>query len=341
MNPLFFPPLKSQRLSQHSLIEGDLFDKSPSYLKTDWLPHEIEGLIALAHKVISQQRLEIFHVHYALPFALIAAELKKRLGASAPLCIVTIHGTDVSIYGRDPGIGPALAEALQSCDGVTAVSKNLAVQAVHFLRLDTKPTVIPNFLLSGRFHAKKACLNKTPRILHVSNLRPVKDPEGVAHIFTAIRRQIDAELWLVGGGNSIASIKRILENNGLANNARYFGLQQDIATILPAADILLMPSISESFCIVALEAMACGIPVLATNVGGLPEVVVHGQTGFLFAPKNYAAAADIAVGLLSQPSLYLTMSRAAKKHASRFDSKRAVSAYEKLYYAIREKGTFR
>jgi glycosyltransferase involved in cell wall biosynthesis len=156
----------------------------------------------------------------------------------------------------------------------------------------------------------------------------------VAHIFTAIRRQIDAELWLVGDGNSIASVKRILENNGFANDVRYFGLQRDIASILPAADILLMPSFEESFCIVALEAMACGIPVLATNVGGLPEVVVHGQTGFLFAPKNYAAAADIAVGLLSQPGLYLTMSRAAKKHAGRFDSKRAVSAYEKLYYAI-------
>ena len=225
----------------------------------------------------------------------------------------------------------SLARALDSMDAVTAVSRDLARQAAEVLRLSSQPMVIPNFLTPRRIKSKTAGLNEKPRILHASNFRPIKDPVGVALIFKEIRRQFESELWLVGQGRGLDRVRTVLTSNGIEKDTRYFGLQPDIADILSSGDLFLLPSLSESFGLAALEAMACGLPVLATEVGGLPEVVLHDRTGFLFPPGDYDSAAELAVGLLSRPRAYQSMSHAAKEHARGFDLRKTVAMYEVLY----------
>jgi len=149
-----------------------------------------------------------------------------------------------------------------------------------------------------------------------------------------VRTQIDAELWLAGDGEKMREVRGILDKSELGKDVRYLGLRNDVASFLPEADLLLISSHTESFCLAALEAMACGVPVLATNVGGLPEVVVHGRTGFLFPFGEYSVAANLAVDLLSDPHLYQSMSATAREHARRFDQKATVTLYEDLYHQV-------
>jgi glycosyltransferase involved in cell wall biosynthesis len=156
----------------------------------------------------------------------------------------------------------------------------------------------------------------------------------VARIFFALREQIEAELWLVGDGEEMDLTKNTLQSLGLENDVHYWGLCRDVSSILRQADLLVMPSRSESFCLAALEAMACGVPVLASDVGGLPEVVIHNRTGFLFPSDDYAAAVHYAVRLLKDPVLYQSMSAAAVRQARRFDQEQIVSLYENLYYGL-------
>jgi glycosyltransferase involved in cell wall biosynthesis len=165
----------------------------------------------------------------------------------------------------------------------------------------------------------------------VSNFRPVKNLQGVVSLFLGIRKRIDAELWLVGDGEEMDRIRPILDRGGAREDVLYWGLQQDVAPILFQADLMLMASHSESFGLCALEAMACGVPVLATRVGGLPEVVVHGKTGFLFSPVNHAPAIEFAVSLLTDPAALHAMKKAAMRHACGFRKGPIISRYEDFY----------
>ena len=172
---------------------------------------------------------------------------------------------------------------------------------------------------------------RKPRLVHVSNFRPVKDTQSMARIFLSIREQMEAELWLIGEGPEMGAVKSILQRSGFEDDVRYWGLQPSVAPILTQTDLLLMTSLSESFCLAALEAMACGVPVLSTNVGGVPEVVKHGKTGFLFPIGGQQAAVRMAVGLLSNPTQHQTMQQAAIEHASLFGHNQIVLTYEDLY----------
>ncbi len=162
----------------------------------------------------------------------------------------------------------------------------------------------------------------------------MKDPEGVAHIFSLIRRRVDAELWLVGDGGEMEKVRSVLASNGLMESVRFFGLVRDTSFHHLSCDLLLMPSRAESFCLAALEAMACGTPVLASRVGGLPEVVLDGQTGFLFPPGDYEAAADLALRILRNADLKVSLGRKASRHARGFDPARIIGLYEKLYRKV-------
>jgi glycosyltransferase involved in cell wall biosynthesis len=153
----------------------------------------------------------------------------------------------------------------------------------------------------------------------------------VARIFLDLRAHMEAELWLIGDGPDMAEVKAILQQSEFADDVRYWGLQAEVAPLLAQTDLLVMTSLSESFCLAALEAMACGTPVLATCVGGLPEVVSHGQTGFLFPPGDQTTAIDLAVQLLTDPARYQLMRQAARGRACRYDGARIVPAYERLY----------
>ena len=258
--------------------------------------------------------------------------MRAQLGWATPLLVGTLHGTDVSIYGRDPVITPRLAQVLPGLDALTTVSHNHAQLAAELFNLSAPPQIIPNFIDLAQFQSVLAKRrNDRPKIVHVSNFRPVKDTPAVARIFTEIRRRMDAELWLVGEGPEMDQVKAILQQGGVERDVRYWGLQHEVGPILAQADLLLMTSRAESFCLAALEAMACGVPVLASNVGGLPEVVRDGETGYLFPLDEPDLAVRLAVDLLSNPAQHRRMRRAAVRRAAEFGAQQIVPRYEALY----------
>jgi glycosyltransferase involved in cell wall biosynthesis len=337
----------------------------PASLDTDWSAEDYKTFLSHILDVITSEGLDLLHFHYAVPFAFLAAEVRQYLGSTSPLLVGTLHGTDVSLYGRDPANSARLTQALRNMDALTTVSFSHARLAVSLFGLPTLPKVIPNFIDLSRFgyhiySSPKSYLkpngngwngttvnptfapkngsildtHSRPRISHVSNFRPVKDTRSVAHIFLGIREQMEADLWLIGEGPDLEAVKSILQQGRVEDDVCYWGLQHEVAPLLTQTDLLLMTSLAESFCLAALEAMACGVPVLTTRVGGLPEVVIHGKTGGLFPPGDYDAAVRMAVNLLSNPAQHQTMKEMAVRRASRFDQHRIVPLYEDLYQRL-------
>ena len=320
----------------HIITPNGAGDIHPATLHTDWSDEDMQRFTSRILRVIATEGLDVLHFHYAVPFAFVAQTLRGVLGQSTPLLVGTLHGSDVTHFGEDPVRGPQLAEALRSSDILTTVSTSHAQLAAAVFGLSSPPHVIPNFVDLSRFrphsdaqvdHNSRSRL----RIAHVSNFRPVKDPQSMARIFLAIRARMEAELWLIGSGEEMAAVRSLFQQSAFADDVMYLGLQRDVAPLLRDVDLLLMTSLSESFCLVALEAMACGVPVLATHVGGLPEVVMHGSTGMLFPLGDHALATDMAVSLLSSPLQHRAMREASIRHARRFSVERIVPAYEALY----------
>lgn len=314
----------------------------PAALYTDWSAHEFQTLLSRILEVITSEGLDVLHFHYAVPFAFLTTEVKRHLNGTTPVLVGTLHGTDVSIYGRVPTMVPQLTQALHGVDQLTTVSSSHARLAAELFGLPTQPEVIPNFIDLKKFHPQVSPLPpfpdgsglnrpRKPRIVHLSNFRPVKDTPSMARIFLGIRRQMEAELWLIGEGPELDTVKTILQGSGYEDDVVCWGLHHNVAPLLAQTDLLLMTSLSESFCLAALEAMACGVPVLATEVGGLPEVVIHGQTGYLFPVGDHEAAIQMAVRLLSNPDQRQAMQAMAASHAARFDQQQIVSVYEELY----------
>jgi L-malate glycosyltransferase len=298
-----------------------------------WRDDDLERLTERIIEVVEESGLEALHFHYAVPFVRVLAEVRRRLGNRSPVLVGTLHGTDVSDHG---GSGPgrrALTGALADLDAITAVSRSQAALAVRALRLPRRPKVIPNFVDTARFRpGNRRRRDENPaRIVHVSNFRRVKNPRGVARVFIQLRRRVRATLWLVGDGEELAPVQAMLAQAGVAEDVRWFGLRLDVERILPAADALLLTSRTESFSLVALEAAACGVPVVAPRVGGLPEVVVHGRTGHLYEPGDEAAAVRALEHLLGAPAIRERMGRAAVARARRFAPARVVPRYEMLY----------
>jgi len=303
-------------------------------LDAQWSEDELDALCTTIVGVADSDGLDVLHFHYALPFAKVAVEVRRRLADPRPGLVGTLHGTDVSRYGADPGIAPVLARDLGGIDRLTTVSASHAALAVANLGLATPPVVIPNFVDLSRWSARgrdHLGPGRRPRIAHVSNFRAVKHPQGVARVFARVRRHLDAELWLVGDGEEMPHVRAILDRRGLSSHVRYLGIRGDVEEILPQTDVLLMTSRSESFCMAALEAMACGVAVVAPRVGGLPELVDDGVTGHLFGPGDEAAAADAVVGILADPGRAALMASQAARRAMVLSGDAVVPRYESLY----------
>lgn len=321
----------------HGLATSSPDPPSPR-LDAEWAPGDLEAFSELVGEVARSSRLDVVHFHYAVPFAAVAMDLRHRLGRGAPQVIGTLHGTDVSTFGRRWGDGSDLATALAGVDALTTVSDAHARLASRVFGLGRPPAIIPNFVDVGRFRPLPSggpgTNGRRPRIVHVSNFRPVKDPPAIARVFARVRRQVDAELWLVGEGELMPQVRRILREAAVGASVRYFGLTPRVEAILPHADLLLLTSLTESFGLVALEAAACGIPVVAPRVGGLPEVVLDGETGVLFDPGDQGAAVRAVLRVLGDRFLAARMSRAAAARARWFSRDLLVGRYEDLYRAV-------
>ncbi len=348
----------------HTVTSDPEADIHPAELHIDWSAEDYQTILSRIFDVIVAEGLDVLHFHYAVPFAFLAAEVRQYLGRAAPVLIGTLHGTDVSVYGRDPANRLRLSHALRRMDALTTVSTSHAWLAADLFRLPIRPQVVPNFIdLSGYQHQGPYSFRRSylmseqggktrngststyngkqeirslskPRIVHVSNFRPVKDTQSMARIFLGIRQQMEAELWLIGDGPEMGAATSILQQGQVERDVRYWGLQHNVAPLLAQTDLLLMTSLSESFCLAALEAMACGIPVLATRVGGVPEVVIDRETGFLFPVGDHDAAVRTAVNLLSNPTQHQAMRDMAGQHAARYDHNKIVPVYENLYQKL-------
>jgi N-acetyl-alpha-D-glucosaminyl L-malate synthase BshA len=300
-------------------------------LEPSWDHWRLAQLERRVESVVREDEVQVLHYHYAWPFAHLVGGLKRRLGSAAPLFVGTLHGTDVT---HPPGAGEIAA--LRHTDVLTTVSAPYAALAHERLRLGRRPAVIPNFLDATRFPAsadftEPSAGGRRPRLVHVSNFRPVKDPQGVAHIFAAVREHQDAELWLIGDGPELPRVMSVVRRARLERDVRVFGYRTDVARLLGQCDILVMSSLEESFCLAALEAMAAGLTVVGTAVGGFAELAEHERTAMLYAQGDYAAAARLACRLLTDHPLRLRLRHAAAERARTFTVPAAVERYEAVY----------
>ena len=314
---------------------------------------EPQYLLALATtlaQVARRHGLDIVHAHYAVPHAT-AAYLARQILAAAgaprvPRVVTTLHGTDITLVGSDPSYADAVAFSIDSSDGVTAVSESLKTETYRMLRVRSSIAVIPNFLDCERYRrrpdpALRARLCPPERfdalVLHASNFRPVKRVPTVIEIVARIRRRVRARLLLLGAGPDLPAVRRAIEAHGLEEAVSLVGEQHDLVPWLSVADLFLLPSAQESFGLAALEAMACEVPVVASRVGGLPEVVTDGVDGFLRDPDDIEGMAETAVALLRDQRLGRRVGeRAAATVRERFCAERIVPLYERLYHEVLE-----
>lgn len=337
--PLDYEFLEENGVKIHFLQRCYKTNLEQTTLDTEWDASLLRKYFMMLLEIAGNQGLDILHFHYALPFAFVAAELKRTLGPRCPLLVGTLHGTDVSYFGNSTFEGVRLSSALEQLDALTTVSRSHADLATCVFNLHHRPRVIPNFIDSRHFRPKALPtgwpghgLKKRYTVIHMSNFRAVKDPDRMLHIFKGIIRTIDAELWLIGDGPELERVKRSVDCDNLGNRVNFFGIVNDVAPILSQGDLFLLTSKTESFSLSAVEAMACGVPVLAPAVGGLPEVIDDCRTGFLF--NDAEDAIRIAIHYFSHSQRFKEFSDNSIQHARQYDQSTIVPLYEKLYASL-------
>jgi L-malate glycosyltransferase len=310
---------------------------------------EPQYLLSLANRIVQvarESKLDIIHAHYAVPHAT-AAFLSRQIlsgNGQGPRVVTTLHGTDITLVGSDPSYSRIVAFSIEQSDAVTAVSNSLRASTYAELGVKHPIAVIPNFLdcaihrrrsrpdLRKRFSGGD---DATKVVVHVSNFRPVKRVDAVVSIFDRIQKQTPARLLLVGDGPDLAMAQQMARDLGIGALVDAVGAQEEVVPLLSVADLFLLPSVQESFGLAALEAMACEVPVIASRVGGLPEVIEHGISGFLHPPEAIDEMAASGVALLKDPALHRSVAQAACRRArSEFCVERVVPMYEACYREI-------
>jgi N-acetyl-alpha-D-glucosaminyl L-malate synthase BshA len=311
----------------------------------DYPPYEL-ALASRLVDVVRFEKLDILHVHYAIPHASAAFMAKQILltyGIYIPV-VTTLHGTDITLVGKDRTYKPVVTFSINKSDGVTAVSENLKKDTFEFFDIENDIRVIPNFIDLKRFslqakdHFKKAIAPDGEKILiHTSNFRKVKRTEDVVKIFAKIREKIPSKLLMVGDGGERSDCEQLCRDLGVGDDTRFLGKQDAIEEILSVSDLFLMPSQSESFGLAALEAMACKVPVISSNAGGLPELNIDGVTGFLKDIGDIQGMADKAIYILEDETRLATFKENALARAKEFDLARILPIYENYYIEVIEK----
>ncbi|MEZ4933956.1 MAG: N-acetyl-alpha-D-glucosaminyl L-malate synthase BshA [Saprospiraceae bacterium] len=304
---------------------------------------------ALASKmveVVKYENLDLLHVHYAIPHATVAYMAKKILlqeGRYIPV-IVTLHGTDITLVGENPAFKPVVEFAINKSDGVTAVSNFLREKTLKQFKVENDIRVIYNFVDFERFrkinkdHFKKAIAPEgEPILTHISNFRKVKRVEDVIRVFKKVYEKIPCKLMLIGDGPERRHAEDLCRQIGLCHEVRFLGKQDAVEELLAISDLFLIPSESESFGLAALEAMACEVPVLSSNAGGLTEVNIHGETGFTSEIGDVEDMAAHAISILSDPEMLKKFRANALRQAERFDIQHILPEYEAYYNEVLEK----
>jgi L-malate glycosyltransferase len=320
---------------------------TPSYP----LFREPQYLLSLANKIVQvarDERLDIVHAHYAIPHAT-AANLARQVLASTtpagervPRVITTLHGTDITLLGADRSYSEIVAFGISQSDGVTAVSESLKADTIRELGVRRDIRVVPNFVDVDRYqrrdvHALREQLapHGEKLLIHISNFRPVKRVTAVIDVFGRIHGRVPSRLMMVGDGPDLNDAVKLARHLGVFEHVDFVGEQDLVVPLLSASDVFLLPSSQESFGLAALEAMACEVPVVASRVGGIPEVVQHGVSGFLHAPDDLDGMADSAVRILEDDELHRRIARAARRTAvERFSDSQIVPLYESYYEEV-------
>jgi N-acetyl-alpha-D-glucosaminyl L-malate synthase BshA len=318
---------------------------TPSYP----LFREPQYVLSLANKVVQVARevdLEIIHAHYAIPHAtaaLLSRQVLEASGHAVPRVVTTLHGTDITLVGSDPSFSEIVAYSIETSDGVTAVSQSLRDATRRELGVRRSIEVIPNCLDCAVYYRRSvpalrkrfAPDDETKLVIHISNFRPVKRIDAVMDVFARISKAVPARLLLVGDGPELGTAYRLGRELDIAPLVETLGAQEDVIPLLSVADAFLLPSAQESFGLAALEAMACGVPVVASNVGGLPEVISSGVSGFLREPDDHEGMAADAISLLTDRELHSRVTEAASARVrDEFCVDRVVPMYERYYERI-------
>jgi L-malate glycosyltransferase len=315
-----------------------------SYPLFEYPPYEL----ALASKIVNvalNEGLDLVHVHYAIPHAsaaYMAKQILKTHGITLPL-VTTLHGTDITLVGKDASYEPVVTFSINQSDGVTAVSEDLKRETLEYFNITTDIQVIPNFIDLEKFkkqkkdHFKRAiCPEGEALIVHTSNFRKVKRIPDVLQVFYNINKVIPAKLLMIGDGPERVHAEQQCRDLGICNDVRFLGKLEAVEEVLSVADLFLMPSEKESFGLAALEAMACEVPVVSSNTGGIPELNVHGVTGFLSNIGDVEDMTRNALFILDKQNLPIFKQNALKR-AKEFDITYILPQYESYYHEVIEK----
>jgi L-malate glycosyltransferase len=317
-----------------------------SYPLFEYPPYEL----ALASKMVSvvkNEKLDLLHVHYAIPHAsaaYMAKQILKTEGIHIPV-VTTLHGTDITLVGKDASYEPVVTFSINQSDGVTAVSHDLRKETLEHFKITNEIEVIPNFIDLEKFkkqkkdHFKRAiCPNQEALVVHTSNFRKVKRVNDVVRIFSNIHNEIPAKLLMIGDGPERGKAEKLCRDLGISDDVRFLGKLEAVEEVLSVADLFLMPSEKESFGLAALEAMACEVPVVSSNTGGIPELNIQGVTGFLSPVGDVEDMTRKALFILDKDNLPRFKENALLR-AKEFDITRILPLYESYYTKILEKST--
>jgi len=311
----------------------------------DYTPYET-SLASKMVDVVRYEKLDILHVHYAIPHAAVAymtKQILKSYGIHIPF-ITTLHGTDITLVGNDHSFAPVVEFSINSSDGVTTVSEQLKEETQKTFSIKRDIKVIHNFIDFSRFrkinkdHFRKAIAPDGEKILvHISNFRKVKRVDDVIHIFERVSKKMKAKLLMIGDGPERKHMEELCRTLHLCDEIRFLGKQEAVEELLAISDLFLLPSENESFGLAALEAMACEVPVISSNAGGLPEVNIDGVTGYMCDVGDVKGMADRCIELLQDEESLNTFRKNAYNQAKRFDINEILPQYESYYRQVIEK----
>ncbi len=311
----------------------------PSYPLFHYQPYEL----ALSSKLVNMAKLheiELVHVHYAIPHAYAGYMAKQMLaeeGIYIPM-VTTLHGTDITLVGNHPFYKPAVTFSINNSDAVTSVSQSLKDDTLRLFDIKKEIHVVPNFIDTKKYDnpysecQRELIATEDEKIItHISNIRKVKRVDDVIEIFDRIQQKMPAKLVIVGDGPEKKSLEKLCKKKGLTEKVLFVGNSHEVDKILCFSDLFILPSEHESFGLVALEAMACGVPVISSNAGGLSEVNIHGESGYLSDVGDVDEMSENAIKILEDPEMHLKFKRKAKLISKKFETKAIVPMYEEIY----------